>query len=413
MWLTRKEKMIFKQVSSVVFSFICLLGFTFQVQQVSELYFQFTTTSKTVFRIREVDYYQTMMYCPRSMDLLNLTHIEFGRTQNLTLNLEQVENQLSNLTVKDILEFTPPENHIMQQCVVRQGVMSIPVVMDQKDCNVFFNVSKTVIGERICYTIMPKVGLNFSVGQVASSKYFTNTVYMIYVKRNILASKFAFFISWTTKRRLANGPLDSRPYQARVLNQRTLNESSFAIHGESTEIHKLPPPFDTKCTPDHRREECYEKCLNQKLASMNRLSWSAFHGKNLDRKILSENDLRNNSMSRFTDKVFLECQSLCKTRTDCLTLFSRTSVQEFQTPYVNHFSSMLPSFPLISVYSVPFVNLIEYVVQVGSSFGIWFGLSVFSFNPMKWKLKRTDDPVRGINRHPRTLFILSKIPRNG
>ena len=126
---------------------------------------------------------------------------------------------------------------------------------------------------------MPNVGLNFSVGQVASSKYFTNIVYVIYVKRNMLASKFAFFISWTTKRRLANGPLDSRPYQAKVLNQITLNESSFSVYGESAEIHKLPPPFDTKCTPGHQREKCYEKCLNQKLVLINRLSWSAFHRK--------------------------------------------------------------------------------------------------------------------------------------
>ena len=140
--------MTFKRVSSIVFSLICLLGFMFQVHKVSELYFRFITTSKTVFRILEVDHYQTMMYCPRLMDLLNITHIEFGRTQNLTLNLEQVENELSNLTVKDILELTPPENNVIKQCVVRQGVMSIPRVMDERDCEGFFKVDKSVIGER-------------------------------------------------------------------------------------------------------------------------------------------------------------------------------------------------------------------------------------------------------------------------
>ena len=72
-WLRSKVIMNFKRISSVVFSLICLSGFLIQVQQVSELYFRFGTTSKTVFQIREVGYYQTMMYCPRSIDLLNIT----------------------------------------------------------------------------------------------------------------------------------------------------------------------------------------------------------------------------------------------------------------------------------------------------------------------------------------------------
>ena len=400
------------KISSVVFSFLCLSGFLFQVHEVSELYFQFITTSKTELEIREVDHYQTMMYCPRSVDIFNETHKEFGSTKNLILTQDRVENELSNLTIKDILELTPPENSAIKQCVLRQGIMLIPEVMDGRDCESFFNVSKLVIGERICYKIMPKIGANFSVGAVASSKYYTNIVYAIRINRNVLASKFAFFISLTANQRHKNDPLDSRSYQAKVLNERTLNESSFSIYGESTEIHRLPPPFDTKCTPGHRREKCYEKCLNKELALINRLSWSAYHRRKLDIKILTAKDLRNNSISQFVKKAFLQCQSLCKTHKDCYTQFSRTSIQEFHTPYNNHFSSMLPSLPHVSLYAVPFVNLIEYIVQLGSCFGMWFGLSIFSFNPMKCKIILREYSVRRINNRPRRLFILSKIARH-
>ena len=399
------------KISSVVFSFVCLSGFLFQVHEVSELYFQFITTSKTELEIREVDHYQTMMYCPRSVDIFNETHKEFGSTKNLILTQDRVENELSNLTIKDILELTPPENSAIKQCVLRQGIMLIPEVMDRGYCEAFFKISKTVIGERICYTFMPKIGANFSVGEVASSKYYTNIVYTIVVNPNILASKFAFFISWTTYERLANGPLDSRPYQAKVLNQKTLNESSFTVYGESTEIHKLPPPFDTKCTPGHQREKCYEKCLNKKLALINRVSWSAFHRKKVDIKIVSGNDLKNDSMSQFINNANLECQSLCKTHKDCYTRFSRTSIQEFDSPYNNHFSSMLPSLPHVSLHSVPFLNLIQYIVQVGSCFGMWFGLSIYFFNPMKCKIILTKNSGRRINSRPRRLFILSRITR--
>lgn len=84
----------------VLFSLICLSGFLLQVQQVSELYFRFVTTSITMFKILEVDHYQTMIYCPRSVDLLNKTNEVFGNTENLPLTLEQVENKLSNLCMR-------------------------------------------------------------------------------------------------------------------------------------------------------------------------------------------------------------------------------------------------------------------------------------------------------------------------
>ena len=397
-----------KRILCFLFSLICLSGFLFQVQQVSELYFQFATTSKTVFQIREVDHYQAIMYCPRSVDLFNKTYEGLRNIQNRTLIHEKVENKLNDLTIKDILELTPPENHIIDKCVLRQGIILIPEVMDRRYCETFFKITKSVIGERICYTFMPKIRSNFSVGEVASSKYFTNSVYTIYVKPTTLATRLAFFVSWIPNQGEADDPLDSLPYQAKLINHRTFNQSNFAVFGESTEIHRLAPPYDTKCTPGHRREQCYEQCLNQKFALINRVSWSGFHREKLDMKMVTTHDLRNKSTLKFLNAVFLECQSLCKTRADCFSQFSRTSVQEFHSPYYRLFSSMLPSVPHISVYAVPLLTLIEYIVQLGSCFGIWFGLSIVSLNPMKI-LQSTDSTSRLVkNRNRRLFFILSK-----
>ena len=396
---------------SSLFSLICLSGFLFQVQQVSDLYFRFGTTTKTVFEIREIDHYQTMLYCPRSVDFFSKAFKNFGNVQNVTVVMERAEKELSKLTIKDILELTPPINHVIKQCAVRQGIMSIPVVLDQRDCEAFFHVSKSVIGERVCYTIMPKIGANFSVGAVASSRLYTNIVYTIYVKPVILETKLAAFLSWIANEEQGNDPFDSCPYQARVFNYKTLTQSSFVVYGESIKIHRLPPPFDTKCTPGHQREKCYEQCLNKQFAVINRVSWSGFHREKLNMNMVTANDLRNDSISEFINGVFVECQTSCKTHADCVTQFSRTSVQEFQSPNQSSFSSMLPSFPRISLHAVPSLNLIEYVVQVGSSFGIWFGLSIISLNPMK-VLQPSDSASRLVNnRNRRLLFILSKLVR--
>ena len=383
-----------KKIFSRGFMLFCLLGFLVQVQQVSQLYFRFQTTSRTSFQIREINNYQSIMYCPRFFELIHRQNKEKIRTSGqLSLSLDQYFRYLSNLTIKDILELTPPVSEIIDGCIIRFGKMSTPTVFDNSKCKIYFNVTKSVFGEKICYTFIPRFEANgFSVGDIATSLTHTGSVYRIVPRPTILLSFYASFIS------VVNGNikdfLHSRLFQAKTTNEKTFNQSRILVHGDSIEINRLPPPFDTACTPRHDREMCYENCLVKKLKVINRLPWSGFHSEKFDMKMLTPLQLLNETISEFVGQSFEECHSLCKLKTECFSQFSRTTILEYQAKF-SYFISALPSQPHMSVFAISTLTLIEYIVQMGSCFGIWFGMSIISVNPVKWKVIQGKDITTG------------------
>ena len=407
--------MNFTKISSGIFSLICLLGFLLQVQQISELYLRFQTTTKTVFQIRDENEYQSLMYCPRTIDLLDRkNHKEYDIFPSQPRAHDKLLLELSRLTIKDILELAPKESDAILHCAVRRGRVSTVDIMQQKECFSFFKVMKYVSGERVCYAFIPNSLLMYSAGDVASSLTFINSVYQLFINSSISRSYYASFISLVMD---PNGNLKdvlhSRLFQAFTENQKTFNESRITIFGDSIDINRLPPPYDTGCTPGHDQETCYEGCLTDKFRTINRVTWSGFHTEKLDLKMLTPIDFQNKTISMFANKSFEECYSRCKLKMECVTQFSRTTIQEYQSSQF-YFASVPPSQPHMSVYAIPVLNVVEYIVQVGSCFGMWFGLSIISMNPIEWIkqiLLKHSNRVVSCSRH-RRLFQLTRNRRN-
>ena len=393
-----------RKICSRAFSLICLLGFLVQVQQVSDLYFRFETSSRTIYQIREMDYYQSIMYCPRSTDLLNRKNNKRYRIlSQAPTNLVGVHQELSKLKIKDIFELTPSESDVIDACILRRGKLFKPTELKQKDCQAFFKVMKSVTGERICYTFIPRLSANFSVGDVAASMTHISVVYQVNVRPSISQSSHAFIISTITD---PNGNLTnilhSRIFQANTENMKTFANSRLAVSGDSIEIRRLPPPYETRCIPGRDTEVCYENCLAEKFKKINRIPWSGFHSQKLDMVMITDVDFENETISKFVDYSVTECHSRCKLETECLTQFSRTTVQESQADAF-FLSSMLPLSPHMSLNSVPSLNLVEYIKQLGSSFVMWFGLSIVLAHPVKWgKQIVSKNSIHSRNNTPRT-----------
>ena len=403
--------MKFGKISSRVFSLICLLGFLIQVEQVSELYFRFQTTSRTMYQIREADYHQAIMYCPRFADLIDKSAMNIKSDCNV---LEETRHQylrkldiaLSRLTIKDILELTPPESDAIQECVVRKGKMSVPRTLRKNQCETFFKVRKSVNGERICYTFIPKTRELFSIGSVATSPTFGGTVYRLHPDPRLSSTIITMIISSQFMIN-PNGsfadPLHSRFFMVNIYNSKSFNLSRLLVNGESIEIHRLPPPYDTRCTVGHDQELCHENCFINKLKAINKLPWSGFHQDTSSLKMLTALDLENETIANYTSNSLEECLLLCKQKSECFTEFTRTTVEQYQAEDFS-IASMVPSQPHILLRAVPSLNHIEYIIQIGSCFGIWFGLSIISFNPAKWKTLQKKNTSVVINIPPRKLF---------
>ena len=334
------------------------------------------------------------MYCPAIFQLLDENKKEsFGIPNQKVLPLDQYLRYLSNLTIKDILELTPLESEVIESCIVRLGKMSTPTVMDNSKCKLYFNVTKAVFGEKICYTFIPRFGADgFSAGDIATSFSHTGSVYRIRLRPTMSKSSFASFISVVNSN--VKDFLHSRLFQANTAKGKTFKYSRILVFGDSIEIKRLPPPYETACTPGHDREMCYEECLVKKLKVMNRLPWSGFHSEKVKMKMLTPAQLVNETISEYVGQSFEGCHSLCKLKTECFTQFSKTTVIEHGAAYF-YFLSALPSQPHMSVFAIPTLTLIEYIVQMGSCFGMWFGMSIISMNPLKWKITQGKDFTTG------------------
>ena len=366
-----------------------------------------------MYQIRETDYYPSILYCPRFLDLIERYQVK-GILPTISRSIDDFHRQLANLSVREILEVTPPEFETMTSCSVRKGRMSSPVNLNERECLDFFKVTKSVTGERICYTFTPRIMANYSVGVVASYYNYVGILYQIVLKATVSKTYSAFIISSVvdSNNMEEKDPLHSRPFEANADNAKTFSKSRIFVYGDSIEINRLPPPHDTKCTPGHDQEACYELCLIEKFRAINKLPWSGFHREKLDMKILTPTDLLNEGIARHVEDSFEECHSLCKLKTECFTKFSRTTIQEYPGDCLV-MSSMLPSLPHMSIYAIPSLTLVEYIVQVGSSFGMWFGLSIISFDPVKWiqQILENKSCFKRENRETQ-LFQMKRLRRN-
>ena len=404
---------------SFIFSFICLSGFVFQLQQVSDLYFQFLTSSKIAYRMEEIEPYQSIMFCTAYFPVLDRSRYkEYGITLSVPQTLLEQFEEMSKLTIKNILTLTPAVTDVLDDCTRRDDEFSVPLLLKRSECYNFFEIIKSVNGERICYTFRPRLPTNYSFGEVASSQTQLSLIYQLNMLPSLARSIVGHFISYGVNYEKHEDPLNSRFYHAKVYNTKSFNQSRFSIYGEYIFITRLPVPYDTKCVQGHDSEDCNEKCLIRKFKSINKIPWSGFHSEKLDMKMFNVADLKNNSLAPIASASFRDCHSSCKTKIQCFTSMSKTTAYEFQyqAPVCSFaIQATTPSAPHMHVSAVPFLNLIEYIVQIGSCFGVWFGLSIISINPLKWKFfnRKTSSEIQATNAHRRNLFtkvasVLSK-----
>ena len=400
-----------KRPLSVVFSTICFSGFLLQLHQVSEHYFLFETSSKTEFQVTETENYQTIVFCCRHIDLLDRSqYTEYDIFPHSPRSTEEIDHELSVLTIKKIFQLTPPTTGLVMHCTVRNDNLSDIEHLTGKECEQLFKVSKSVNGQQVCYTFTPRYRTKYSVGNAVSSVRYLYVAYSLDLSPSLRRTVLASFISSFVDTDDIIDPLHSRFFGAKFYNAKSYNESAFYIWGQETEVTRLPYPHNTKCVPGHDRSVCYEECLTNHF-KLNRVTGSGFHHQAFDVKMITRKDYENETLANRATKDFSTCHLLCRIQTECYTKFSKTSVVEYKSEDLT-INSMVPSAAHTSVKTVSQLTLVEYIVQVGSCLGVWFGLSIISLNPMKWTVFQGRTPqITAVNAHPRKLFRMTRVHR--
>ena len=358
----------------------------------------------------ETEDYQTIVFCCRLIELLNRSrYTEYGLLPHAPRSIEEIDHELSLLTIKQILELTPPTTGLLKHCTVRNDNLSDIIHLKGRECEQLFKIFKSVNGQQVCYTFTPRYRTKYSVGNAVSSVRYLYVAYSLDLSQSLRRTVLASFISSFVDTNDIIDPLHSRFFGAKFYNAKSYNESGFYIWGQETEVNRLPHPHNTKCIPGHDRSVCYEKCLADHFKLFNRVTGSGFHHQALDVKMITRKDYENKTLSSLATKAFNTCHFMCRIQTECYTKFSKTSVVEYKSENLT-INSMVPSAAHTSVKTVPQLTLVEYIVQVGSCLGVWFGLSIISLNPMKWIVfERRSLQTTADNAHRTKLFRMTRV----
>ena len=349
------------------------------------VFFRFQTTSKMAYDVKEVEHYQTIVFCSRWTDVIDRRHYkQHGISPQRPISIEGVYSELSALKIKDIFNLTPKEEDFLKGCWIRPEVLEWPGNMNRSECNRIFRVSKSVNGEAVCYSTSLRKKTTYSVGDIASYLTHANTVYNLFVTSPLVTKSVRVHLITHFEDEYYKDPFYSRIFQSHAANENGFASIGFLVYGQTIEIQRLPPPFDTQCLVGHDRQICYEKCLKDRFLKMNRIPWSSYIHEPLEFKLFTYTDYENKSKALLAQNSMEDCHRLCKIKSACFNGFTITSVQELSSTDVFYLSSMLPNGPHIHLLSVPFMTIVEYVVHIGSCFGTWLGISIISLNPTKW-----------------------------
>ena len=156
----------------------------------------------------------------------------------------------------------------------------------------------------------------------------------------------------------------------------------FYVSGDAYMMQRMPPPYDTRCTKHYKESvyACRESCNIQAFKSFNLFPPNEISVNPISIKHLSLVHLSNKSLIDTVREENNRCLVRCKQQL-CFDRFSVTQgfVEQYTRLGSVSISSRCSSRPIVAIHFLPNISIWDYIIYIGSSIGIWFGLSVHSF----------------------------------
>lgn len=300
---------------------------------------------------------------------------------------------LGKLTTRQLFDFSPSSNSILQQLYYKSKTESAPIKVD-KNIEDHIQILKFLHHINVCYKIDVKKGETLSYRENAVSNFYKFKTTHLYFNRNIEnCSDFTLIIS----------ALGHLPYQeiiaTRFLKRRLYENEGHAVSSTNSytsnhmtvEKKALPSPYETQCrnyskTGFHGRDHCIDKCVAS-------LVWNTFKKVSLMSLVTQPTDslqfnrisLKDKKNYDSFSKILTNCERIECRNSNCddletVTSTEAESISPNRTFEWQHRVSAKISFRITSRPSLPFV---EFIIYVLGSISTWTGLSVIACNPVK------------------------------
>ena len=349
----------------LIFFTTCLAGCSYQIFVLSKQYFTYITSSRVESPMRFKQRFSGFIIC-----------IPFNELSHVAPN---------NLTIAQMLNFTPPAEDTLRSCKLRLKNNKMQN-FDGKACLRYFGVEKYSSGISTCYQYTPKKQLWFTITNVANAMTHRLIIYMLTLSKEIVNISS---MSITALLKNTPGfPAESRKFSKTIKKFSADNIIIFRTTRDNYRL--LPPPYDTQCSDYPNSNEngfgSYASCIRKlSLTFLNRFPFTQATTKPLNLLPLTYSDLKENSTARLWNKICNECKYNSEF-SPCMFSITSTHLKQSYAADKKDVLMVVASVPYAAGFdtiAVPSLPGIEYFSGLCSTVGTWFGFSIIAMRPEK------------------------------
>ena len=376
-------RVLAKKFVFLTYYILCILGFLYQSGELLKDYAKYQTTMTIELSTADSYPYKSLGFCLNYHELLDRSNYSIlGLAPSSIEAFANWEKEYSALTVKQIIDLTPSDQSMITSCGVRNDLKTGFKQLELQQCLDWFSVEKTVRGENLCYFYVPRKALRYNWTEVATSYHDTGQVYevttSIGVNRSILGTVISYE-AWPDETLSNKLPFESRNFAHETI---LYPNSVITVSSETNYFLRLPPPYDTMCRHKFYFQKCLQGCFMSRFGNF-RLPYFSYIINYPDLKILSYEDIRNQTISDITSEAFRSCSSECVGHSCEQTISFTSSETHFDENQMKlGLIAVLPSSPTVNIIYRPSTPLFSLFMCISNCFGIWFGWSMLSINPI-------------------------------
>ena len=390
-----------------VFVVICFIGFVWQEYTLALAYFKYQTMNRIEMSDNDIFPLPNIVFCPRYREVIP------PKTWQLFVETNSVDNGPS---IKEILTMTPNADETILECSMRINGSETWSYTKPETCSSYFAVVKFVFGGHICYKFAPKTFESYSLIKVTSALSHVGIIYEIFLNDSLSSSRHLAFIYYShSVRKIADlksrFPVLSRKHLDLIVRDETYPLNYFIIQGVIYNFTLLEAPYDTHCTTDRSAEFCESQCnIHLQKERLQRLPFREMTTDLSDLKMVSENDLKNQTIRKEFLQITDECSNKCLHRR-CATYYTLTDANGYHKSSIDHdrivLAAGVPRSNGLIIRTFPLMFLIDFLNNVAVSAVIWLGVSMLSLLmiPVKayffWKERKKVSPRGRLHRTPR------------
>ena len=197
-------------------------------------------------------------------------------------------------------------------------------------------------------------------------------------------------------------PILSRRHLDLIVRDERYPLNYFIIQGVIYNFTLLEAPYDTNCITDYWAESCQRECSTRfQREKLQRFPFYEMTAELSDLKIISKNDLKNETIRKEFLQIIDECNKKCLHRR-CNIFYTLTDAGGYLKSSLDHDKIVLaagvPKSNGLIIRTFPLMILVDFLNNVAVSAVIWYGVSILSLFmiPVKayffWKERKKVSP---------------------